>query len=130
MRSTAIVPSIVCFVLLIISNLGVADSAAIRTMAEITMNLNHYASDSDKQKLAAITNSGDSSKSEVAVATAILNIEHRVAAADKEKLNSLIGDDSTPAELRELARILININHRPTESDIDKLEELVAGRSG
>ena len=127
MRSIAIVSSIVCSILLIITNLAFADSTAIRTLANITMNLNHYPSDSDKQKLAAITNSDDSSKSEIAVATAISNIEHRVAAADKDKLNSIIGDDSTPAELRELASILININHRPTESDIEKLEEIVAG---
>ena len=86
MKSTILVLIIACSVLLIISDLAFADTAAIRTMADITMNLNHFPSDSDKQMLAAITNSDDSSESEIAVATAISNIKHQVAAGDKEKL--------------------------------------------
>ena len=127
MKSTVISSIIACSVLLIITNLAFADAASIRTMADITMNLNHYPSDSDKQILAAIANSDDSSESEIAVATAISNIKHQVTAGDKEKLNSIIGDDSNPAELRAVASILISINHRPTESDIEQLRKITSG---
>ncbi len=127
MKSTTISSIIACSVLLIITNLAFADTAEIRTMADITMNLNHFPSDSDKQMLAAITNSDDSSESEIAVATAISNIKHQVTAGDKEKLHSIIVDDSIPAELRAVASILISINHRPTESDIEQLGMIASG---
>lgn len=126
MKTKISVLSIVCSALLIFTSSAFADSAAVRTMADVTMNLNHFPSDSDKQKLSAITDSDDSSKSELAVATAIMNIKHHVTEADKQMLNSIIGDESAPAELRELAGILVNINHRPTESDVEKLAAIVA----
>ncbi len=127
MKFTIIVSIIACSVLLIITSLAFADTAATRTMADITMKLNHYASDSEKQTLAAIAKSDDSSESEIAVATAISNIKHQVAAGDKEKLHSIIVDDSIPAELRAVASILISINHRPTESDIEQLGMIASG---
>jgi len=127
MKSTVISSTIACSVLLIITNLAFADAAAIRTMAEITMNLNHYPSDSEKQTLAAIANSDDSSESEIGVATAISNLKHQVTASDKDKLNSIIADDSAPADLHALASILISINHKPTESDVEQLGKIASG---
>ena len=127
MKSTVISSIIACSVLLMITNLAFADAAAIRTMADITMKLNHYTSDSEKQTLAAIAKSDDSSESEIAVATAISNLKHQVAAGDKEKLNSIIADDSVPEDLRAVASILISINHRPTESDIEQLGMIASG---
>ncbi len=121
MKSINIVSIIACSALLMISSLAFADTAATRTMAEITMKLNHYPSDSEKQTLAAIAKSDGSSESEIAVATALSNMKHQVAAGDKEKLHSIIADDSVPEELRALASILISINHKPTESDIEQL---------
>ncbi len=129
MKSKNIVSMIACSVLLMISSLASADMAATRTMADITMKLNHYASDSEKQTLAAIAKSDDSSESEIVVATAISNIKHQVTEGDKEKLNSIIADDSNPAELRALASILISINHRPTESDIEQLGKIASDPS-
>ena len=126
MKSTNIVSTIACSVLLIITNLAFADAAAIRTMADITMKLNHYPSDSEKQTLAAIANSDGSSESEIAVATAISNMKHQVTAGDKEKLHSIITDDSAPADLRAVASILISINHKPTESDIEQLKKIAS----
>ena len=127
MKSTATSSIIACSALLVIANLAFADATAIRTMANITMKLNHYASDSEKQTLAAIAKSDDSSESEIAVATAISNLKHKVAAGDKEKLHSIIADDSVPEDLRAVASILISINHRPTESDIEQLGMIASG---
>ncbi len=129
MKSTNIVSIIACSVLLMISSLAFADTAAVRSMADITMKLNHYPSDSEKQTLAAIASSDDSSESEIAVATAISNIKHQVTAGDREKLHSIIVDDSIPAELRAVASILISINHRPTESDIEQLGKIASDPS-
>ena len=127
MKSTIIFSIIAAAVLLISTNPAYADTAAIRTMASITMNLNHFPSDADKQMLAAITHSDDSSESEIAVATAISNIKHKVSAGDKEKLNSIIEDESTPTELRTVASVLISINHTPTKSDKERLKKIAAG---
>ena len=127
MKSINIVSIIACSVFLIITDLAFADTAAIRTMADITMNLNHFPSDSEKQMLVAITSSDDSSESEIAVATAISNIKHQVTAGDREKLHSIIVDDSAPAELRAVASILISINHKPTKSDIEQLRKIASG---
>ncbi len=127
MKSINIVSIIACSALLMISSLTFADTAVTRTMADITMKLNHYASDSEKQTLAAIAKSDDSSESEITVATAISNMKHQVTAGDKEKLHSIITDDSAPADLRALASILISINHRPTESDIEQLGKIGSG---
>ncbi len=77
MRFIKVLSSIACSVVLISTNLVFAESAAVYTMADITMNLNHFPSDSDKEKLAAIVSSDDSSESEKVVAAAILNIEHK-----------------------------------------------------
>ena len=126
MKTMTTVSSIVCSALLIFTGLAFADSVAIGTMADVTMNLNHFPSDSDKQKLAAIASNDESSKAELAVATAIMNIEHHVTDGDKEMLNSIIGDESAPAGLRELAGILVNLNHRASESDVAKLATIVA----
>ena len=119
-------PGLACFALLLLASLSFAESAAVSTMADITMNLNHFPSDSDKQKLMAITNGDLSSESEQAVASAILNLQHRVRDADKKILNSIISDGSAPADLRELAAVLVNINHSPSDSDVEKLAALVA----
>ena len=121
MKTDKLVLSIVCAAPLIFASLASADTATVQTMADITMNLSHFPSDSDKQKLSAIIASGDSSKTERTVATAIMNIEHRVTDADKNMLSSINGDDSAPTELRTLAGVLININHSPSESDAAKL---------
>jgi len=126
-KSTLIFSIIAGSVLLVMTNPAYADTAAIRTMADITMNLNHFPSDADKKMLAAITDSDDSSESEIAVATAISNIKHKVGTSDKEKLNSIIEDESTPTELRTVASVLISINHTPTKSDKERLKKIAAG---
>jgi cytochrome bd-type quinol oxidase subunit 1 len=130
MRTIAIVSGIACFLLLMLAGRAFADSAAIRSMADITMNLNHFPSDEDKEKLAAIAGSSDSNQSERAVATAIANIQHHLAAADKEKLEAVMQDQSAADELRELAGILLSFNHHPSESDRVKLAKIAAGPGG
>ena len=129
MKTRTSAPLIACFSLFLIAGSAFADNGAISTMADITKSLNHYPSDSDKEKLTAITGSSGSSNSELAVATAILHIEHKVTDADKAKLSAIIADDSVPDELRQLAGILVTINHRPSDSDVATLATIVADSS-
>ena len=124
MRTNAVLSAIIFFAILPIAQLSIADDAAIGTMADIMINLKHFPSESDKQRLTAIVNSSDSSEAEIAVATAIANIKHQATAADKEKLSAIVADESTPAELRDLASIVLNINHSLSASDIAKLEKI------
>ena len=126
MRKNAVFSAIIILAILPIAQLSIADDAAIGTMADIMINLKHFPSESDKQRLTAIVDSSVSSEAEIAVATAIANIKHLASTADKEKLSAIVADESTPAELRDLASIVLNINHSLSASDIAKLEKIAA----
>ena len=102
-----------------------AGEASISTMASILINLQHFPSDSDKEKLAMIASSDDSSEAEKTIAMAIANIEHQASSADKDKLNAIIADSDTPAGLRDLANVVVSLNHYPSAADKTKLEKLV-----
>ncbi len=103
---------------------ALAASAAVREMAGIVMNLNHYPSDAEKAELKAITANKDSTEQERAIATAISNMEHKVAAGDADKLKQVMNDMSAPAEVRDLAGIVMNFSHKPSKEDKRKLEML------
>jgi hypothetical protein len=113
--------------LLATGSLALADSAGIRTMAEITKNLNHFPSDADKAALKSIVDSDDSSEEEASIAMAISNIEHKVTEADAERLDDIVSDDEAGADARALAGILLTINHSPSDADKAKLETMIAG---
>jgi hypothetical protein len=117
---------LICCVAFLAAPVAFAESEAIRTMATITKNLNHFPSDADKQKLANIINSDESSEAEIAVASAISDFEHKVSESDSAELQSVIDDESAPAELRKLASILMTINHSPSESDMEKLDRIAS----
>ena len=110
----------------LLTSVAFADDDATRTMATITKNLNHFPSDSDKEKLADVINSDESSKAEIAVASAISDFEHKVSDSDRKELQTVIDDESTPDDLRQLAAILMTINHSPSESDVEKLDRIAA----
>ena len=124
MRFNTIFSAIVFFVILFGTQLSIADDSTIGAMAKIMINLKHFPTDLDKQRLSAITNSSDNSEAEITVAAAIANIKHQTTAADKEKLNAIVADKSTPADLRNLASIVLDTNHTPSASDIAKLEKI------
>jgi len=124
MRFNTILSAIVFSIILFNTQLSIADDSSIGAMAKIMINLKHFPTELDKQRLAAITNSSENSEAEIAVATAIANIKHQTPAADKEKLNAIVADKSTPADLRNLASIVLDTNHIPSASDVAKLEKI------
>lgn len=119
MHKTARVLAGISITALLAGGVAVADSEAIRTMANITMSLNHFPSDDDKAKLKSIVDSEDSSEEEASIAMALSNVQHKVTEADAERLQDIVDDDMSDEEARKLAAILLGINH--TASDADKL---------
>ena len=94
-----------------------ADSDAIKVMAGIMINLNHFPSDEDKAVLKGIIDSDDSSEEAVTIAMALSNMQHQVTAADAERLADLVDDDLNDESARQLAGILLDINHSPSDDD-------------
>ena len=94
-----------------------ADEAAIKTMARITMSLNHFPSDDDKATLKGIIDSDDSTEEAADIAMVISNIQHKVLEEDIERLEDIISDDNLGADARKLASILLRINHAPSDED-------------
>lgn len=103
-------------------NPALAASGAVREMAGVMINLNHYPSDAEKAKLRAIVAEKGSTEQERVIAIAISNLEHKVAAGDADKLKQVMSDMSAPVEVRDLARIVLNLSHKPSAADKSKLE--------
>lgn len=101
---------------------ALAASEAVREMAGIMMDLNHYPGDAEKARLGAIAADKGSTEQERVIATAISNLEHKVAEGDVDKLKKVMNDASAPAEIRDLAGIILNISHKPSAADKRKLE--------
>ena len=94
MRNIPIGPTWLLLGLVATGSLALADSDAIRSMARITMNLNHFPSDADKEALKSIVDSDDSSEEEASIAMALMNLQHKVGEADAERLADIVDDDS------------------------------------
>jgi len=103
--------------LLLATGLVFADSAAIRTMAKITMSLNHFPSDDDKAALKAIIDNNESSEEEAAIALALSNMQHKVTVTDAERLADIVDDPESDGSARELSGILLGVNHAPSDED-------------
>ena len=115
---------IVLLLALVLGAAPVLASTAVQQMAQITMKLNHYPSDAEKETLRGIANNASATAGERALATALINMQHKVGGADKQKLQELMKTDGLTAEERTLAEVLIGINHKPSAADTEKLRPL------
>jgi len=109
---------------LAVAGVAFASSDAIRSMAAITMGLQHFPSDAEKEQLKAIVDSDDSTEEEASIAMALMNMKHQVAAGDAQRLHAIVEDDSADADAKTLAEILLGINHMPSDADKAKLAAL------
>lgn len=105
-------------------SLSLAGSDAIRTMAGITMHLNHFPSDADKAALQSIIDSDDASEEEASIAMALMNLEHKVKEGDAKRLADIVEDDQADDAAKELAGILLKVNHAPSDADKAMLAEM------
>jgi hypothetical protein len=106
-------------------NVALAADDAIGTLARITMSLNHYPSDADKEELNAIIESDETTDEEVTIALAILNMQHTVGAGDAQRLDQLVADDMVEESVKTLAGILLHLNHTPSDEDKALLSALL-----
>lgn len=126
MKRTLLPLAGISLALCLAAGLVVADTNTIRTLTQITMNLDHHPSDADKAVLAAIIESDDSSEEEVALAMALANMEQKVNAADAERLLDIVDDDLSDESARKLAAVLLRINQRPSDQDRLTLSALLS----
>jgi len=98
--------------------------ATTKALAEIMINVRHYASDVDKEKLKKIAADTAVPAHERAIATAILNLEHHAADADKAKLDAIIKDAAAPQSVKDLASVVASLNHKPSDADVAKLKAI------
>ena len=94
-----------------------ADPEALRTLARITENLEHYPTEEQKTVLKAILDSDESSEEEAAIAMALANMRNTVTAGDAERLQDIVDDDLADATARKLAEILLKIDSSPGDDD-------------
>ena len=94
-----------------------ADPEALRTLARITENLEHYPTEEQKTVLKAILDSYESSEEEAAIAMALANMRNTVTAGDAERLHDIVDDDLADATARKLAEILLKIDSSPGDDD-------------
>ena len=124
MKKFALILTGIAFTSLFATGFALADGASIKTMARITMGLNHFPSDDDKATLKGIIDSDDSTEEAADIAMAISNIEHKVQGQDTDRLEDIISDDSAAADARKLASILLRMNHAPSDEDKTTLAAL------
>ena len=117
MRKSGFIAAATGVAMFVATGLVAAETATIRALAQITINLNHYPSEEDKAILNAIIESDDTLEEEVAIAMALANMEHRVTPADAKRLADIVDDDFSDDSARKLAGILLNINHTPSDDD-------------
>ncbi|MDX1406416.1 MAG: hypothetical protein R3192_17930 [Woeseiaceae bacterium] len=126
MRRLIIALAVIGVASLFTAERAVAGSEAIRTMAKITMGLNHFPSEDDKAALNAIVDSDEASDDEAAIAMALANIQHKVTEADAKRLKEVVDDRNSDADARKLAGIVLSVNHSPSAEDKAALETLAA----
>ena len=117
MRKSGFIAAATGVAMFVATGLVAADTETIRSLAQITMNLNHHPSESERAILNAIIESDDTLEEEVAIAMALANMEHRVTPADAKRLADIVDDDFSDDSARKLAGILLNINHTPSDDD-------------
>jgi|GEM_PF-1564069 len=121
---------IAILVLGLLSSFALAESdmakqtTPVQTVARILLNLNHYPSAMEKEKLQAIAGNSENSKAIQTIAMAIHDMQHSVSAGDKGKLQAIIDSADASNSEKTLAEILIGITHMPGNEAKDKLAQL------
>jgi len=90
---------------------------AFREIAGIVASLNHFPSDADKARLAAIAADDEIAQNLRTMATTVANINHSATAEGKAAMAEIQAGDA-PDVGKALAGIIANLNH--TASDADK----------
>ena len=101
-----------------------ANQVAVKQVADIVANLNHFPSDADKATLAEISGNSALAQGIRDMATAVSNIQHAATAEGKSAMNALAAAADTPERGKVLAGIIANVNHVPSPEAKAQLAEL------
>lgn len=95
-----------------------------RELADLILNVQHFASESQKETLMEIA--GDSNNSEAlrTIATALHEMQHSPSAAHEATLRDIVADDTASNEERLLAEVLAAFNHTASEGDEARLASI------
>lgn len=88
-----------------------AATAAMKEIADIITNLNHFPSDEDKAALAEISGNMSFPQGLRDMADAVANISHSATAEAKEAMAAIQANAQAPEAAKEMAAIIANINH-------------------
>ena len=112
MKPTLISKLLVFAAVCSLSQFAAADTdAAVKSVAGILANMNHFASDADKAALMAISADEANGRGIRLVATAVHNIQHAAPAGDKEAMAGVVASDMARADVKSLAGIVTGFNH-------------------
>jgi len=98
--------------------------AMIIKMADIMINLEHFPTEDEKQKLQSILDSDSSTDQEKIIANSIMNIQHSPSAEDQEKLQLIIDNTTATSTVNTLARIVQSFSHGISKTDKRKLQTI------
>ena len=114
----------VCFLLMSTLSYADANKAAISSMSNIMLHLNHYPSDSEKKQLNKFISDKSLSGNVRTMAQAMTALEHKATDGDKKKLSAIIDDKSASADEKTLAMVIRDLDHKPSDADKQKLQEI------
>lgn len=103
---------------------ALAESDAIKRMAEIVMNIDHRPSSGDRDALRGIASDESSTPAERAIANALLQMDHQVSRGDRDKLREVVNDGAASEAEKELADVVMGLNHRASSRDRERLGQL------
>jgi len=98
--------------------------AMIIKMADIMINLEHFPTEDEKQKLQSILDSDSSTDQEKIIANSIMNIQHSPNAEDQDKLQLIIDNTTVTSTVNTLARIVQSFSHGISKTDKRKLQTI------
>ena len=98
--------------------------AMIIKMADIMINLEHFPTANEKQKLQSILYSDSSTDQEKIIANSIMNIQHSPNAEDQDKLQLIIDNTTVTSTVNTLARIVQSFSHGISKTDKRKLQTI------
>jgi hypothetical protein len=117
MRNIQFVLAGIGMALLLTAAPAIGDTATIRTLARITMDLDHHPSEEEKAVLKGIIDSDDSSEEEAAIAMALSNMQGKVTGGDAERLQDIVDDDFSDVSAQKLAEILLSVDNSLGDDD-------------
>lgn len=97
------------------------EKSAERKLADLILNVQHFASESQKETLMEIAGNSENSAAIRTIATALHDMQHTPSDAHKETLRDIVADDTASNEERLLAEVLAAFNHGASEGDEARL---------